>query len=420
MTEFDGVVTILNKPAPGGEVMIALNGQVADAVLGGHGQIGALILKNSADEEIARVGHIPPSVSTKPGTKPPTTMPTPGPAGGALVLRDSTGGERIRLNAAAGGGALTLKGPDDAERVRLNATTGDASLGGEGVDGDLSLKSDAGNTVVALNGGAGDDIVVREDSETVKIVFAFDKNAFGNKAAGLFLGAHSTQGGKKPGIVALRDDAGHDGVILSAGEGDEIAVDQEPGMRVFAFDKNAFGDTMAGLFIGAHVSQGGKKPGIIALRDKKGNDSLLLDGEKGDIVLTNADCAENFDVDGQVESGTVMVITDDGALTESTRAYDTRVAGVVAGAGRYRPGIVLDGAAGGENRKPISLVGKVFCKVDAANGPIDVGTLLTTSGTPGHAMRASDVGRAFGAVLGKALAPHREGRGEIPILVGLQ
>ena len=46
------------------------------------------------------------------------------------------------------------------------------------------------------------------------------------------------------------------------------------------------------------------------------------------------------------------------------------------------------------------LVGKVFCKVD---GAIDVGDLLTTSQTPGHAMKATDPQRAFGAVIGKAL-----------------
>lgn len=420
MTEFDGVVTILNKPAPAGQVMIALDGNLADAVFGGNGQIGAIIVKNSQGKEIARLGHIPPSVSLKPGTGPGSTPGPVSPASGALVLRDSTGAERIRLNAAAAGGDVTIKGGDGSDCVRLNAGTGDASLGGAGVDGDVTIKSAVGNTVVSLNGGKGDAIQACDESPQKKIVFAFDKNAFNKTRAGLFLGAHSSQAGKKPGLLAIRDDEGNDGVILSgATPGDNIAVD-EPGRRVFAFDKNAFDKTMAGLFIGAHISHGGKKPGIIALRDSKGNDSLILDGKKGDIILTNADCAENFDVLDDATAGTVMVITDDGGLRASTNPYDRRVAGVIAGAGDYRPGIVLDGAGGGENRKPISLVGKVFCKVDASHGAIDVGSLLTTSETPGHAMRASDASRAFGAVLGKALAPLLEGRGVIPILVGLQ
>jgi len=49
-----------------------------------------------------------------------------------------------------------------------------------------------------------------------------------------------------------------------------------------------------------------------------------------------------------------------------------------------------------------------------------VGDLLTTSPTPGHAMRADDPGRAFGAVLGKALRPLADGQGLVPILVALQ
>jgi hypothetical protein len=69
---------------------------------------------------------------------------------------------------------------------------------------------------------------------------------------------------------------------------------------------------------------------------------------------------------------------------------------------------------------PIALVGKVCCKVDAAYGPINVGDLLTTSPTPGHAMKIGDRGRALGAILGKALAPLPSGQGLIPILVTLQ
>jgi hypothetical protein len=49
-----------------------------------------------------------------------------------------------------------------------------------------------------------------------------------------------------------------------------------------------------------------------------------------------------------------------------------------------------------------------------------VGDLLTTSDTPGHAMKTIDPLKAFGAVIGKALTPMDAGRGLIPILVALQ
>jgi hypothetical protein len=66
------------------------------------------------------------------------------------------------------------------------------------------------------------------------------------------------------------------------------------------------------------------------------------------------------------------------------------------------------------------MVGKAFARADARIGPIAVGDLLTTSETPGHAMRADDASRAFGAILGKALQPLHEGTGLVPVLVTLQ
>ena len=72
------------------------------------------------------------------------------------------------------------------------------------------------------------------------------------------------------------------------------------------------------------------------------------------------------------------------------------------------------------NRIPIALLGKVYCKADARYGSIEVGDLLTTCASPGHAMKAADPVKAFGAVIGKALRPLKEGQGLIPILIALQ
>jgi hypothetical protein len=65
-------------------------------------------------------------------------------------------------------------------------------------------------------------------------------------------------------------------------------------------------------------------------------------------------------------------------------------------------------------------MGKVYCKVDARYSPIEVGDLLTTSPTMGHAMKAEDPLKAFGSVIGKALRPLQEGLGLVPVLVALQ
>jgi hypothetical protein len=141
-----------------------------------------------------------------------------------------------------------------------------------------------------------------------------------------------------------------------------------------------------------------------------------------DVVLTGGgDCAEEFDLeDAQLQPGSVVVFTDNGGVAYTTAAYDRRVAGVISGAGSYRPGVILDRQAARSPRAPVALMGKVFCKVDAAFGAISVGDLLTTSPTAGCAMKATDPNRSFGAVIGKALASHAEGLGLIPMLVTLQ
>jgi len=92
----------------------------------------------------------------------------------------------------------------------------------------------------------------------------------------------------------------------------------------------------------------------------------------------------------------------------------------VSGAGPYRPAIVVDRTEASKGRLPISLVGKVCCMVDASFDAIEMGDMLTTSSTVGHAMKAADPTKAFGAVIGKALGRLSEGRGLIPILVALQ
>jgi hypothetical protein len=144
----------------------------------------------------------------------------------------------------------------------------------------------------------------------------------------------------------------------------------------------------------------------------------------GDIILANADCAEEFDVDksstGDLVPGSVMVISDGGSLRLSNSAYDKRVAGVISGAGDFRPGMILDRRSSDSSRPAVALMGKVFCRVDASYVPVEVGDLLTSSATPGHAMKATDSSRAFGAVIGKALGPLPQGKALIPILVALQ
>ena len=231
-------------------------------------------------------------------------------------------------------------------------------------------------------------------------------------------------------------------------KGGNMDVYDENGPRALALRPKAFNaGKMAALWIGAHPSDPAPNPGAKAgciliksstghdsmvlngstnsvyLRNSTGKDSIVLDGGSGDIILNNADCAEDFDISHstEIEPGTVMVIEQEGKLKECDLPYDKRVAGVISGGGNYKPGLVLDKRNSIENRKSISLMGKVYCKVDSQSASIDVGDLLTTSFTKGHAMKAMDPMKAFGSVIGKALKPLEQGsRGMIPVLVALQ
>ena len=165
--------------------------------------------------------------------------------------------------------------------------------------------------------------------------------------------------------------------------------------------------------------------GNVGIGTRNPREKLEVDGNilvTGDVRLSGADCAEEFDIEaGQaLDPGTVMVISDEERLQQCLEAYDTKVAGVVSGAGDCKPGIILGRQSSSDKQIPLALTGKVYCKVDAQYAPIALGDLLTTSPTPGHAMKATDPLKAFGAVIGKALRPLNVGTGLIPILIALQ
>ncbi len=250
--------------------------------------------------------------------------------------------------------------------------------------------------------------------------------------AGLWVGTSD----ELPGRVVIRAgnnegrillDSADSSVSLRAADGSVrgrfFPTAEGAALQLFDFSGKPFAylgnfDGYGGLALGG----ADRFPGRIALFKGNLGEQIVLDAETGDIVLNNADCAEEFDMsEPAAEAGTVLVLDDEpGRLRPSDEPYDTRVAGVISGAGEYRPGIVLDRKGSREGRRPVALMGKVFCRVDANAFPVRPGTLLTTSGTPGHAMAATDRDRAFGAVLGKALAGLESGCGLVPVLVALQ
>ena len=142
-------------------------------------------------------------------------------------------------------------------------------------------------------------------------------------------------------------------------------------------------------------------------------------------IRGGADLAEPFNItsgQSEVPQGAVVVIDDQnpGHLKLSESAYDTRVAGVVSGANGINPGIQMHQQGLLEGGKNVALTGRVYVQADTSNGPIKPGDFLTTSATPGHAMKVTDHARASGAILGKAMTALSEGKGMVLVLVTLQ
>jgi hypothetical protein len=290
------------------------------------------------------------------------------------------------------------------------------STQGEGVRGWAKSRHHGGVVGVNSDGGCG----VYGQSDDGAGIVGESKNNEGVRGV-----SHSSHGG----VVGVNDWS-PSGPPGAGGNGGWFESTQGEGVRGTAKNPDHGGvvgiNTANGIAIfGQSGGIAGRFEGSVEVTGNSQMKNARFEGDvevTGDIRLTNADCAEDFDIGTgvTVEPGTVMVLGENGCVVPSEQAYDKRVAGVVSGAGNYKPGILLDKQVSARVRQPIGLLGKLYCKVDAHYGAISIGDLLTTSSTQGHAMRADEPGKAFGAVIGKAMQSFSEGRGLILILISGQ
>jgi hypothetical protein len=155
-------------------------------------------------------------------------------------------------------------------------------------------------------------------------------------------------------------------------------------------------------------------------------------------IAENVEQAEGADL----EKGDIVSIGPKGKLVKADEEYDSEVAGVVSSSPVIRMGtetgsLDLGGSFdentttvvetdSGKEKVPLALAGLVPVKASAANGAIEPGDKLTTSGIAGHAVKAEplierDGRELYGSgIIGKAMEPLESGKGKIQMLASIE
>ena len=139
--------------------------------------------------------------------------------------------------------------------------------------------------------------------------------------------------------------------------------------------------------------------------------NFSLQGSSTLIATYSADLAEYYEGDAEYEVGTVVVFGGDKEITVTDTINDTRLAGVVSHTDKAAF-VMYDECPGMKNL--VALAGRVPVKVV---GRVKKGEMLTTSATPGYAVKA--LTPTLGAIIGKALEDKDYGEaGIIEVAVG--
>jgi hypothetical protein len=388
----DGTVSVLGRD---GQPLVQLLARDTESVIGA-GQTsrpGRLSMYDGKGQNTVSLTTADASLSLG-GNNVPGTISVLGRDGQPLVqllARDTE--SVIGAGHASRPGRLSMYDGKGQNTVTLTTVDASLSLGGNNVPGTVSVLGRDGQPLVQL---------LARDTESV--VGAGQKG--------------------RPGRISLYDATGQDAVTLTAANA-TLALGGADGagtITIAGRDGQPLVQ-LTGSDTESVVGAGQKgRPGRISLYDTDGHEAVRMDAANGgDIFIANGDLAEEFDLaDANIVAGMVVILDETGGVAACCQAYDTRAAGVISGAGPFRPGLVLDKRNTQRRRLPVAMMGKVHCLVDAGPAPIRPGDLLTTAVRFGHAMRATDRARAMGAIIGKALAPLDAGEGRIPILVTLQ
>jgi hypothetical protein len=279
-----------------------------------------------------------------------------------------------------------------------------------------------GTTTIASTGSNRSALSVGHDGVDGR---AMDASVIGEGGIAVRAFSHGTLGPTK-GVYAYTPSANGQAIYAENPNGVAIQAVGDKGVAVYARSEQAVGLYAYSDHAAAIQAVGNWGTNLIEAQEVYGaSTDMRFRVDRAGNVYTDgsymtggADMAELLPAVAGLEPGDVLAIGLDGDLVRSSAPYQTAVAGVYS----TKPGIV--GGAGGaegslaEGQAPLAILGVVPTKVSAENGAIAPGDLLTTSATPGHAMRAGSTA-PMGTILGKALEPLAQGTGVIRVLVTL-
>jgi hypothetical protein len=341
---------------------------------------------NNTTVELGAEGF--PLLIPQPFPNPPLSLPNPG---AQLTLRSGGGTNRVYMKAGESGGTITLYQNDGGTGMVLDGDDGGA--------GAITVRSTNGSTRVLIDG------------------------------------ANSLGGGE----VSVRKSDGAETIVLD-GSGAQISTYGSDGLEQIRLWGLGYGeillkDSSVANLTAVRLSANGTGGGLLQLSKSDGTATITLDADvagEGRIttqviqITGGSDLSEKFDVTpvhDELKAGLIVSIDPEnpGRLVTSSTAYDRTVAGIISGAGGVKPGMLM-GQAGtaADGKHPVALSGRVYCWMDADQGAIRPGDLLTTSSTPGHGMKVTDHAQAQGAIIGKAMSSLEKGKGLVLVLVSLQ
>ena len=284
----------------------------------------------------------------------------------------------------------------------------------------VGLYGKPGNFIIGRNGekfiiDADGNLGIGSSSFSEKsTLFTSNKDGSNGKAISHRLTVGNTSDDNVIRLVGPDGSFGH-GARLNFGDSDYAYIEEDEDDRLYIYSSRT---AIMGGYVGIGTTSPSEKLTVRGNIRVESTTTGLAVVELGE----GLDYAEGFDVTetSRVEPGTVLSIdpNNPGELTESNTPYDTKVAGIVAGANNLGSGVKL---GAGQFDCDVALAGRVYCNVDATYGEISAGDLLTTSPTPGYAMIVKDNSKAQGAILGKAMESlEKDKKGQILVLVTLQ